>query len=198
MLRIGLSGGIGAGKSTVSSTFAAEGGIIVDGDVIAREVVEPGTPGYQEVVRTFGDGILAEDQSIDRKKLGAIVFSDDSKRRQLNGITHPRIAAATAQKLAALAQSGVKQAFYEAALLVENGVHHGLSGLIVVAAPIEKQVERVCQRDGLSEDEARARIAAQLPLAEKVKSATWVIDSGGSLDDTRAQVNTVWQQILNA
>jgi dephospho-CoA kinase len=195
---IGLTGGIASGKSTVARMLRELGAQVIDADLVAREVVEPGTPGYEDVVRTFGRDVLAEDRSIDRKKLGAIVFGDADKRRALNAITHPRIAAATASKLAALAQRGVKQAFYEAALLVENGVHHGLAGLIVVAAPLEAQVQRVCQRDGLSEDEARARIAAQLPLSEKVKSATWVIDTSGSLDDTRAQVEKVWRQILHA
>ncbi len=192
---IGLTGGIASGKSTVARMLRELGAQVVDADQVAREVVEPGTPAYDDVVRTFGEAVLDSDRRIDRKKLGAIVFADADRRKALNAITHPRIAAATAQKLAALAASGVPVAFYEAALLVENQVHHGLAGLIVVAAPLQAQIDRVVRRDSLSEAEARARIAAQLPLSEKVKSATWVIDTGGSMEDTRAQVNKVWNEI---
>jgi dephospho-CoA kinase len=172
------------------------GAEVVDADQVAREVVEPGRPAFDDVVRAFGREVLGPDGHIDRKKLGAIVFADAEKRRALNAITHPRIAAATAEKLAALAQAGAKVAIYEAALLVENGVHKGLGGLIVVAADEDKQVARVVARDGLTEDEARARIAAQMPLAEKVRAATWVVDTNGTHEDTREQVQRLWRELV--
>jgi dephospho-CoA kinase len=196
---IGLTGGIASGKSTVGRMLRELGAEVVDADQVAREVVEPGRPAFDDVVRTFGREVLDADGRIDRKKLGAIVFGDAPEakeaRRALNAITHPRIAAATAEKLAGLAQAGAKVAFYEAALLVENGVHKGLGGLIVVAADEAKQVARVVSRDGLSEAEARARIAAQMPLAEKVAAATWVVDTNGTLDQTRAQVQRLWKEL---
>jgi len=195
---IGLTGGIASGKSTVAAMLRELGAQVVDADQVAREVVEPGRPAFDEVVRTFGREVLDAEGRIDRKALGARVFSDEQRRKQLNAITHPRIAAATAQKLAALARAGVPEAIYEAALLVENGIHAGLAGLIVVAADQARQLERLRDRDGLAEADARARIAAQLPLADKIAVATWVIDTNGTLDHTRAQVADVWRHIRGA
>ena len=183
---VGLTGGIACGKSTVAGFFAELGVPVIDADRVAREVVEPGTDGLAEVVRAFGAEILAPDGSLDRKKLGDRVFADEAARRTLNAITHPRIAAKSAEKIAAAAASGAPYVLYEAALLVENGIHRALDALVVVTVPPEVQLERPMTRDGIGEAAARARIAAQLPLAEKVAVADHVVDNRGSLEETRS------------
>jgi dephospho-CoA kinase len=194
---IGLTGGIASGKSTAARTLAALGAHVVDADQVARDVVAPGQPALAEIVRTFGREMLLPDGTLDRKRLGAAVFADADKRRALNAITHPRIGMETQARLAALREAGVPVAIYEAALLVENGVHKGLDGLIVVACDEATQLRRLVERDGLSEDEARARIAAQAPVADKVAAATWVVDTSGSLADTNQQLARVWEEILS-
>lgn len=192
---IGLTGGIASGKSTVGRMLAELGAPVVDADLIAREVVQPGQPAYEDIVAAFGREVLREDNTIDRKALGAIVFADAERRRQLNAITHPRIAQATQARLATLAQGGAPVAIYEAALIVENKLHLGMDGLIVVACPEEEQLRRAMKRDGLSEEEARARIRAQAPIGDKQAVADWVIDTSGPLDNTARQVREVWGQI---
>jgi dephospho-CoA kinase len=195
---IGLTGGIGSGKSAVAAIFRELGAPVIDADQVARDVVEPGQPALGELVAAFGEGILGAGGALDRKRLGAIVFADPAARKRLDAITHPRIAAETARRIAALAASGAELVLYEAALLVENGMHRGLGGLIVVSAPPEVQRARVMARDGLSADEANARLAAQLPLADKVAAATHVVDNGGSLEATRRQVESIWEKIRGA
>jgi dephospho-CoA kinase len=192
---VGLTGGIASGKSTVARMLGELGARIVDADLVAREVVEPGQPAYRDIVEAFGGGVLQADGSIDRKRLGAIVFADAEQRKRLNGITHPRIAEATQRKMAAFAAAGEPLAIYEAALLVENGLHHALAGLIVVACDEKEQIARILRRDGLSEEEAQKRVRAQAPLADKIAAANWVIDTSGPLDQTRAQVEKVWTEI---
>ena len=182
---VGLTGGIACGKSTVAGFFAELGVPVVDADRVAREVVEPGTEGLAEIVRAFGEGVLAPDGSLDRKRLGERVFADESARRTLNAITHPRIAVRSAEKIAEAGKSGAPYVIYEAALLVENGIHRALDALVVVTVAPEVQLARLVARDGIDEEAARARVASQLPLAEKVKVADYVIDNGGSLDETR-------------
>ena len=195
---VGLTGGIASGKSTVARMLAEMGAQIVDADQVAREVVEPGEPAYHEIVAAFGpEVLLGEGEGIDRKKLGAIVFADPERRKRLNAITHPRIALATQQKLMALGAAGARVAVYEAALLVENGVHRGLGGLIVVACSEAEQIARVMRRDSLSEEEAARRIHAQAPLSEKIAVATWVIDTNGPVENTRQQVDKIWMEIVN-
>jgi dephospho-CoA kinase len=188
---VGLTGGIASGKSTVGRLFREFGVPVVDADAIAREVVAKGTPGLAEVLRAFGPEILDEDGALDRKKLGRIVFADPKKRKVLESITHPRIAARSMEELAALAQRGEPYGIYEAALLVENGVHRRLAALIVVAASEDAQVRRIRERDGLSEEEARARIAAQLPLADKIAAADHVIWNDSDLAALRARTEEV-------
>jgi dephospho-CoA kinase len=192
---IGLTGGIASGKSTVARMLAERGAAVIDADQLARQIVEPGQPALAELVARFGAAILTADGQLDRKRLAAIAFSDDAARADLGRITHPRIAAASAQQIAAWADAGASVVFYEAALLVENRAHTGLSALIVVAAPEEVQVSRVMARDGATADEARARIAAQLPLAQKTAVATWVIENTGDLDALRAEVDRVVAEI---
>jgi dephospho-CoA kinase len=192
---IGLTGGIASGKSTVARMLAERGAAVIDADQLARKVVEPGQPALAELVARFGAAILTADGQLDRKRLAAIAFSDDAARADLGRITHPRIAAASAQQIAAWSDAGANVVFYEAALLVENRAHTSLSGLIVVAAPEDVQVSRVMVRDGSTADEARARIAAQLPLAQKVAVANWVIENTGDLDALRAEVDRVVAEI---
>jgi dephospho-CoA kinase len=191
----GLTGGIGTGKSTVSRMFAERGVAVVDADVIARQVVEPGEPALAALVEAFGPQVLRADGTLDRAALGAKVFQgeDGSARATLGGILHPAIAARTAAELDRLREAGAPMALYDAALIVENGLHLMMDGLVVVDAPPEVQRQRVVARDGLDEDAAQARIDSQLPAADKLRLATWVIDNGGSLDDTRAQVEAVWR-----
>jgi dephospho-CoA kinase len=192
---IGLTGGIASGKSTVASMLREMGASIVDADLIARQVVEPGEPALGEIVERFGEDMVDADGRLDRKRMADRVFSDPKARSALNAIVHPRIAVASRAALAALREADAPVALYEAALLVENQIHLGLEGLIVVSAPEDVQVERLCRRDSIDEAAARGRLAAQLPLADKVAAADWVIDNGGSVDETRAQVETVWREV---
>jgi dephospho-CoA kinase len=171
------------------------GAPVVDADVLAREVVEPGRPAYEDIVREFGAGVLAPDGAIDRKALGARVFGDAAARARLNAITHPRIAQAAQEAVARHAAAGAPVVIYEAALIVENGLHRALDGLIVVSVPAEVQVARTMARDGLDEAAARARLAAQLPLADKLAVASHVVDNSGSPAETRAQVERIWREL---
>jgi dephospho-CoA kinase len=193
---IGLTGGIASGKSVVSRVLEQLGVGVVDADRLAREVVVPGSEGLTEVVRTFGAGVLAADGSLDREKLGAIVFGDEQKRKALQAITHPRIGRLSAERIAALQRGPSPYVVYDAPLLVEVGAHKGLAALIVVAASEANQVARLAARDGLSEAECRQRIAAQLPLARKVEVADYVIDNDGTLAELEQRTRAVHAQIL--
>lgn len=193
---IGLTGGIASGKSTVAARFRALGVPIVDADQLAREVVEKGSDALHEIVHAFGPEVLAEDGSLDRKKLGAVVFDDADARKRLEHITHPRIAALSMQRMAELATSGAPYGLYEAALLVENGAHRAMQGLVVVACKPETQLARVMARDGIDEEAARARLAAQRPLEDKLAAATWVIWNDADLPALEARVDETHRAIL--
>jgi len=190
----GLTGNIGSGKSTVGRMLMAGGIPVVDADRVAREVVEPGRPALREIASRFPGSVRA-DGSLDRKALAARVFADAAERAALNAIVHPRIAEEVARRMAALAASGEKVAVYEAALIVENGLHRGLEGLIVVTAPPEVQIERLRRRDGMTEEEARARIASQLSADEKARAAAVVIENGGSEAELVAQVERLIERL---
>ncbi|HWU86988.1 MAG TPA: dephospho-CoA kinase, partial [Kofleriaceae bacterium] len=192
---IGLTGGIASGKSTVARLLAARGAAIVDADLLARRVVEPGQPALAELVARFGPSIITPDGQLDRKRLGALAFADPAARADLGRITHPRITAASAAEIATWADAGAGVVFYEAALLVENRAHLGLAALVVVAAAPEVQLARLMSRDGMSEEEARARIAAQAPLAEKRAAATWVIENDGDDAALAREVDRVVAEI---
>ena len=194
---IGLTGGIASGKSTAARTLAELGARVVDADAVAREIVAPGQPALAEIVRAFGREMLLPDGTLDRKRLGAVIFADAEKRRALNAITHPRIAAETQARLQLLREAGVPVAVYEAALLVENGVHHALDGLVVVVCDEATQLGRLMSRDGYAEADARARMQAQAPVAEKLKAATWVVDTSGPLAETKRQLARIWEEILS-
>jgi dephospho-CoA kinase len=193
---VGLTGGIAAGKSAVGRLFRELGAGVVDADEVAREVVERGSEGLAEVVDAFGSGVLAADGSLDRKKLGAIVFDEPELRKKLEGITHPRIAARSMQLMAAIAARGERLAVYEAALLVENGSYRMMQALVVVAAHEPTQIARVMSRDGLDEPGARARIAAQLPLEKKIAVADFVIWNDGTREELAAKVRDVHEALL--
>lgn len=193
---VGLTGGIASGKSTVARFFEAQGVPVVDADQVAREIVAPGSDALREIVEAFGEGVLAPDGSLDRKALAAVVFADPGARKRLEAITHPRIGIASAERIRALAASHPPYILYEAALLVENGLHRGLAALVVVAAEEATQIARLRERDGLSEDEARGRVAAQAPLARKVEAADFVIWTDTTLEETEARVRATHAALL--
>jgi dephospho-CoA kinase len=194
MRKVGLTGGIGSGKSTVSAMFRELGADVIDADQVARDVVVPGTPALEEIARRF-PGVVDAEGRLDRAALGARVFAEESERRALEAITHPRIRAEVARRAEALARAGVTVVLYDAPLLIENGLHRGLDGVILVWAPEAVQRARLAVRDGLDEAAVSARLAAQMPLAEKRAHATWEVDNGGSLEQTRAQVQRIWEEI---
>jgi len=191
---VGLTGGIASGKSTVTAMFRELGAPVIDADEVPRDVVEPGTPGLAEVARRF-PGVVDASGRLDRAALGQRGFADPAERRALEAIVHPRIREEVARRIEALARTGVTVVLYDAALLIENELHRGMDGVIVVSAPESLQRSRLAARDGLDDAAITARLAAQLPLADKRAHATWVVDNGGSLDETRAQVRRIWDQI---
>jgi dephospho-CoA kinase len=191
----GLTGGLASGKSTVAARFRARGVPVIDADQIAREVVEPGSEGLARVVEAFGEGVLLPDGSLDRPKLGDVVFAAPEKRRALNAILHPRIGARSAQRIAELEARGEKLACYEAPLLVENGLGDAFRPLVVVAVPLDVQLARATARDGSTEEQARARVAAQLPLATKIAAADYVIDNAGDPATTSRRADEVLDAI---
>lgn len=191
MIVAGLTGGIATGKSLVASMLRDEGIPVFDADQTARDIVQPGKPAWDEIVKTFGEGVLAADRTLDRAKLGAIVFSDPAKRKALEAITHPRIREAIAQNVIDVAMKGGDLAVVDAALMIETGWSKDFFGVIVVDVPDAVQLARLQARDEVSEADAKKRIAAQMPLAEKRAHATWVIDNGGTPDETRAQVKAL-------
>jgi len=195
---IGLTGGIASGKSTVTGFFRDLGAVVIDADVIAREVVAKGSDGLKAIEETFGSEVIARDGTLDRKALGALVFSDEAKRRELEQITHPRIGQLMWQRASEAFADGSHWVLYDAALLVENGIHQMLDSLVVVSVSPDTQLTRLMARDSSSEGEATARISSQLPLADKVAAADYVIDNGGTREDTRARVKEVYAIIDEA
>ncbi|AGP36987.1 dephospho-CoA kinase [Sorangium cellulosum] len=191
LVLFGLTGGLGSGKSTVAARFRAQGLPVIDADALARDVVAKGTEGLAEVVRAFGPEVLAPDGSLDRARVAAIVFDDPDKRRRLNAIVHPRIGALLLERAAEIEALGEPLACYEAALLVENGLADAFRPLVVVAVPEAVQIARAMARDGATEEQVRARLAAQLPLADKVAVADHVIDNAGDRAATERQADDV-------
>jgi len=177
----GLTGGLASGKSSVAARWKARGLPVIDADELAREVVAPGSPALQEIVRSFGKGILQKDGSLDRKGLASKVFADPEARRTLEAITHPRIVAATMERASDLESQDEPLGCYEATLLVERGVADNFRPLVVVSATERNQIARAVSRDTISEKDARARLAAQVPLKEKESVADYVIDNNRDL-----------------
>jgi len=198
VLRVGLTGGIASGKSTVAAAFAELGACAVDADRLAREVSAPGGAAHDAIVRRFGRSILLPDQSIDRAALARLVFSDAEARADLERIVHPEVRAEAERRFRrAEREAGCQVAVLDAALLVETGAWRGFDRLIVVHCPRSAQLERLRSRDGLSEADAEARIAAQAPLEPKLAVADYVIDTGGTPEQTRRQALAVWQRLLD-
>ncbi|MEZ4286937.1 MAG: dephospho-CoA kinase [Polyangiales bacterium] len=194
---IGLTGGIACGKSTVAEMFKRRGALLVDADELARLIVMPGTEGLAAIVAEFGETVLDENGSLDRKALGDRVFADEAARKKLNAITHPRIAVAGMHKIGALQNEIGPYILYEAALLVESGSYRSFFGLIVVSANEATQLSRLMARDQSSEADAKARIASQFPMSEKIAVADYVINNEGDLEQTEAQVETVHRALLS-
>lgn len=191
MLRLGLTGGIASGKSAVAAMLRELGFSVLDADSLAHKIVEPGQPAYEEVLREFGSAITDGQGRVDRAKLGALVFAERTKLDRLNAIVHPRVAEAVLRQFDEWQREGTRDAaFVEAALLIESGIHKQLDGLVVAWCRPEQQLERLAAR-GLSEDEARRRISAQMPVEEKLRHATERIDCSGTLEQTRRQVEAL-------
>jgi dephospho-CoA kinase len=192
-LLAGLTGGIASGKSTVSNMLRGLGAEIIDADLLAREVVEPGQPAWHEIVAEFGRDVVSPDRTLDRKKLGAIVFANPERRKRLEAITHPAIRARFQARLGELAARGFAGiAFYDAAILIEALGHEDMDRLVVVVTDEGTQAARLRGRDGTDDAEGRRKIASQMPLAEKAKLADYVIDNSGDREATAEQVRRVF------
>jgi dephospho-CoA kinase len=197
MKLIGLTGGVGSGKSTVAEMLRDLGATVVDADEATHAVYEPGSPGFDAVVREFGEGIVANGL-IDRAGLGAIVFNDPVARRRLNDIVHPLVREWMAEKTAEAAERGADVVVQDVPLLFENGLERLFSSVVLVYVPEAVQVERLVAGRGLAPERARAIVAAQMPIEEKRALAHHVIDNSGTREETRAQVRSIWKQIAGS
>ena len=198
MLTVGLTGGIGSGKSAVSALLVERGAVLVDADINARAVVAKGTAGLAQVVEAFGDGILTFDGELDREALGRIVFADPDQLQRLNAIVHPLVGEESARQQAEAAASGAKVLVADVPLLVENGLQSRYDAVVVVAASPQTQLERLTQQRGMTATDAQARIDAQAPLADKLAAATYVIDNDGPREALAPQVDRLWTALLAA
>jgi len=195
MLKVGLTGGIGSGKSAVSAELASYGAMVIDADAIAREVVEPGTPGLSEVVEEFGDRVLAADGSLDRAALGEIVFADSDRLAALNAIVHPRVGERSGQLMEEALAADTKVVVYDVPLLVENGLGSLYDVVVVVDAPDETRVERVSVNRGMPREQVRARIRAQADRDTRLAAADLVVDNSGNRDELRGRVAELWREL---
>jgi dephospho-CoA kinase len=192
-MRVGLTGGVGSGKSTVSALLAEHGAIVIDADAIARQVVEPGTPGFDAVVARFGRGILGPDGALDRPALAAIVFNDEAARADLNAIVHPLVGARTGELMQAAPAGAI--VVYDIPLLVESGTAGGFDAVVVVEAATGTRLQRLEAR-GMPEADARARMAAQADDAARRAVAHEIVVNDGSLEELRATVDELWERLL--
>ena len=193
MIIAGLTGGIASGKSTISIFLSEAGARIIDADKISREVVSQGTTGYDAILSFFGRTILLPDGEIDRKRLGEIIFNDPEKKARLDAIVHPLVFKRSAEMIAQISvQTPDAVVIMDIPLLLEAGMENGLAEVIVVYAPEILQLERLMKRDGINEQAAMARIRSQMPIEEKRKRATVVIDNSGTLSDSRRQALAVF------
>jgi dephospho-CoA kinase len=196
-LLVGLTGGIATGKSLVDAVLRELGAVIIDADVLAREVVEPGEPALAEIVAEFGPGVVGPDGRLDRKALGAIVFADPERRRRLETLTHPRIRERFAARLEALGADGFGGlVFFDAAVMIESGNYRNMDRLVVVVTDEATQLARLMARDGIGRDEALRKIRSQMPLAEKAKLADYVIDNSADRAVTEARAREVYAALL--
>lgn len=194
MLKVGLTGGIGAGKSEVSRLLVEHGAVLIDADRIAREVVAPGTPGLAAVVEAFGEDVLAEDGSLDRPKLGSIVFADPDRLAVLNSIVHPLVGARSRQLEEAAAEDAV--VVHDVPLLTENGLAPLYDVVVVVDASPETQLDRLVRLRGMTEEDARARMAAQATREKRREIADIVIDNDVPLEELQRRVKDVWDELV--
>jgi dephospho-CoA kinase len=192
-LRIGLTGGIGAGKSEVSRRLASYGAAVIDADMVAREVVAAGTPGLAEVVREFGQEVLRADGTLDRDRLGELVFADESLRKKLNGIVHHRVG----ERMAELERQadGAAIIVLDIPLIAENHLEGGFDLVVVVDVPVRVQVDRLMRERGMSQESAEARINAQSTREERLAIATIVVDNSGSLAELDREVGELWTEL---
>jgi dephospho-CoA kinase len=194
MLLVGLTGGIGSGKSTAARMLRERGAVVFDADVLAREAVAPGTEGHRAVVERFGAAVLAPGGELDREALAAVVFADPAARRDLEAIVHPEVRRLFAEGSEAYRDTD-RVVVLSAPLLVETGMHSAFDVLVVVGVPEGVQVERLMRDRGMSEDAIRARIAAQAPLEDKAAVADILLDNEGSPEDLEQQVDRIWNDL---
>ena len=192
-MRVGLTGGVASGKSTVARLLDELGAVVVDADVLAREVVAPGTDGLAEVVAAFGAGVVTGDGALDRPALGAVVFADEARRRDLEGIIHPRVRARAAEIEAAAPPDAV--VVHDIPLLAETGQADSFDAVVVVDVPVGTQVSRMVEQRGMSHEDAEARVAAQATREERLAVATHVVDNTGSLEELRVRVAEVYADL---
>jgi dephospho-CoA kinase len=191
--RVGLTGGVASGKSTVAAIFAELGAVVVDADVLAREVVAPGTDGLAAIVAAFGDEVLTVDGALDRPAMGALVFADPERRRVLEGIIHPRVRARAAEIEASAPPDVV--VVHDIPLLTETGQAASFDAVVVVDVPVETQVERMVALRAMSREEAESRIAAQAPREDRLAIATYVVENTGTLEQLRTRVAEVYAEL---
>ena len=198
MIVVGLTGAVAGGKSTVAEVLRREGAAIVDTDEIAREVTAPGSPALKEIVEAFGPEVLTEQGTLDRKRLGSLVFEREPARRRLEAITHPRIREQMRRRLADLRRQAQPPAVAVVVipLLYETGSESEVEVVVAVTAPASEQVRRLMARDGLSPGEAAARVAAQMPAEEKARRADFVVATSGSVEETVRQAEKLWQRLI--
>ncbi len=194
MLLVGLTGGIGSGKSTVARLLEKRGAVVFDADLLAREAVEPGTAGHAAVIERFGADVLAPGGELDREALASIVFADPSARRDLEEIVHPEVRRLFAESSEAYRNTD-RVVVFSAPLLVETGMHTAFEILVVVSATVATQIERLMRQRGMSEASIRARIEAQAPLEDKAAVADFLVDNEGTLDELESQVDRLWNDL---
>lgn len=194
MLLVGLTGGIGSGKSTVARLLEKRGAVVFDADLLAREAVEPSTPGHAAVIERFGADVLAPGGELDREALASIVFADPAARRDLEQIVHPEVRRLFAEGSEAYRDTD-RVVVFSAPLLVETGMHTAFEILVVVSATVATQIERLMRQRGMSEPSIRARIDAQAPLEDKAAAADFLVDNEGSLDELESQVEQLWNDL---
>lgn len=196
MIRVGLTGGIGSGKSTVSRLLASYGAVVVDADLVAREVVEPGTPGLAAVVEAFGTAVLLPTGALDRNALGKVVFGDAAARARLSGILHPLIGERSGELMEAASASGAPMLVHDVPLLVESSLQSRYDVVVVVDASPAVQLDRLVRLRGMSSADAQARIAAQASREDRLAAATVVLDNDGTVEELTGQVQALWADLL--
>jgi dephospho-CoA kinase len=194
VLLVGLTGGIGSGKSTVARMLEEQGAVVFDADLLAREAVEPGTPGHAAVIERFGADVLAPGGELDREALASIVFADPAARRDLEQIVHPEVRRLFAEGSEAYHDTD-RIVVFSAPLLVESGMHTAFEILVVVSATVATQIQRLMRQRGMSEPSIRARIDAQAPLEDKAAVADFLVDNEGTLAELQSQVERLWHDL---